>query len=235
MKLKCVIVDDEPNAVELLTLHVSKVPYLELSTVFYNSLEVITYTQHNKVDILFLDIQLPGIKGIDLISLLNRNIAVVFTTAYSQYAVESYEKNAVDYLLKPITFKRFMQAVTKAIEKRNAIAHENNVPVQENTYTFVKSGKQMLKVDYKSILYFEGDKEYVRMVTKTEKVLLYKRMKEIANELPENFIRIHNSCIINIDHIHKIEDNHVYLSDRRLPVSDTYRSDFLSRINRSLI
>src|SRR5687768_485576 len=120
MKLKCVIVDDEPNAVDLLTLHVSKVPYLELNAVFYNSLEVITYTQSNKIDILFLDIQLPSIKGIDLIGLLNPSVAVVFTTAYSQYAVESYEKSAVDYLLKPVTFKRFVQAVSKSIEKLNS-------------------------------------------------------------------------------------------------------------------
>jgi two-component system LytT family response regulator len=235
MKLKCLIVDDEPNAVNLLALYVSKVPYLELSTVFYNSLDVITYTQNNKVDILFLDIQLPGIKGIDLIGILSQNIAVVFTTAYSQYAVESYERNAVDYLLKPITFKRFVQAVSKSIEKLNAISKESQGTVKENSYTFVKSGKQVLRMDYKNILYFEGDKEYVRLVTKNEKVLLYKRMKEMANDLPDHFIRIHNSCIINIDHIIKIEDNHVYISDKRLPISDSYRGDFLSRINRALM
>jgi two-component system LytT family response regulator len=235
MKLKCLIVDDEPNAVNLLALYVSKVPYLELSTVFYNSLDVITYTQNNKVDILFLDIQLPGIKGIDLIGILSQNIAVVFTTAYSQYAVESYERNAVDYLLKPITFKRFVQAVSKSIEKLNAISKESQGTVKENSYTFVKSGKQVLRMDYKNILYFEGDKEYVRLVTKNEKVLLYKRMKEMANDLPDHFIRIHNSCIINIDHIIKIEDNHVYISDKRLPISDSYRGDFLSRINQALM
>jgi DNA-binding LytR/AlgR family response regulator len=230
-----VIVDDEPNAVDLLALHVGKVPYLELSMVFYNSLEVITYTQNNKVDLLFLDIQLPGIKGIDLIGVLSRNIAVVFTTAYSQYAVESYEKNAVDYLLKPITFKRFIQAVSKSIEKLNAISKGNQGPAKENLYTFVKSGKQVLKIDYEKILYFEGDKEYVRMVTMEDKVLLYKRMKEMASDLPGHFIRIHNSCIINIDHIIKIEDNHVYIADKRLPISDTYRNDFLARINQALM
>jgi two-component system LytT family response regulator len=235
MKLKCLIVDDEPNAVNLLELYVSKVPYLELSTVFYNSLDVITYTQNNRVDILFLDIQLPGIKGIDLIGILSQNIAVVFTTAYSQYAVESYERNAVDYLLKPITFKRFIQAVSKSIEKLNAISKENQRSGKENSYTFVKSGKQVLRIDYKNILYFEGDKEYVRLVSKNEKVLLYKRMKEMANDLPDHFIRIHNSCIINIDHIIKIEDNHVYISDKRLPISDSYRGYFLSRINQALM
>jgi DNA-binding LytR/AlgR family response regulator len=235
MKLKCVIVDDEPNAVDLLTLHISNVPYLELTKVFYNSLEVITYTRQNKVDILFLDIQLPGIKGIDLIPVLNDTMAVVFTTAYSQYAVESYEKNAVDYLLKPITFKRFILAVSKSIEKLNGIAKENRSGVTDNSYTFVKTGKQVLRVGYNDILYFEGEKEYVRMVTKDAKVLLYKRMKEMAHDLPTHFIRIHNSCIINIDHIIKIEDNHVYISDKRFPVSDTYRADFFSKINQSLI
>jgi DNA-binding LytR/AlgR family response regulator len=229
-KLTCLIVDDEPNAIGLLTSYIEKVPYLELRHSCYDAVEALAYLREHPVDLVFLDIEMHEMNGMELASLLNRDIKIIFTTAYSQYAVESYERNAVDYLLKPITFKRFMQAIVKLTEKNwpSEPAGANNIPADDST--FFKTGRAMIKVSYASIIFFEAQKEYAAVITETEKILIYKRMKDLEKELPNTFQRIHHSFIVNLRHIKKIEDNHVWIGNRKLSISEKYRSDFLKKL-----
>lgn len=240
MKLTCLIVDDEPNAVALLDSYVGQVPFLECRQLCYDAYEALTYLRQHPVNLVFLDINMPGLSGMDLAAIIRSKANVIFTTAYSQYAVESYEKEAVDYLLKPISFQRFMQAVMKVTDKLEKSARIES-PLQEgpasatDDFVFLKSGKQLIRVAYPSVLFFEGLKEYVKVVTATENILVYKRMKDLEAELPSVFQRIHHSYIINTAHISKIEDNHVQIGDRRIPMSEKYRAGFLARINQKLL
>jgi two-component system LytT family response regulator len=231
--ITCLIVDDEPNAVQLLEDHIRKVPRLVLKQKCYDAFEALHFLQSDQADLLFLDIQMPGLTGMELAAFLSKEQRIIFTTAYANYALEGYEYNAVDYLLKPITFKRFAQSINKALLAFSAV--QSIAPVEENDYIFIKSGKQILKLEYSQILFIEALKEYVNIVLPDGKVLAYKRMKDLEEQLPNNFLRIHNSYIINISHLEKIVDNHVQIGTAKLPVSASCKAQLLAVINRKLL
>lgn len=232
--ITCLIVDDEPNAVQLLEDHIRKVPRLILKQKCYDAFEALTFLQSDQADLLFLDIQMPGLSGMELATFLSKEQRIIFTTAFANYALEGYEYNAIDYLLKPITFKRFVQAINKAVLSFPAVTPV--APVEHlPDYIFIKSGKQIIKIAYIDILFIEALKEYVNIVLPDGKVLAYKRMKDLEEQLPENFIRIHNSYIINIQHLEKIVDNHVLIGNMKLPVSSSCRPQLLAMINRRLL
>jgi two-component system, LytTR family, response regulator len=237
MTITCLIADDEPLAVQLLEDYIQQAGELTLVHKCYNAIDAHAFLKQQPVDLLFLDINMPKLTGMELTSLLPPTQKIIFTTAYSEYAVQSYEKNAVDYLLKPISFERFMQAVAKTEklftggkpEKENTIASSDTASV------FIKSGKAIIKMSFHKIIFIEGLKDYVTFYTVDEKVVVYKRMKELEETLPANFIRIHNSYIINSNHIHKVEDNHVFAGMERIPVSEKYRECFLQKITSRLL
>lgn len=252
--ITCLIVDDEPNAVQLMEDHIRKVPYLQLKQKCYDAFEVLEFLKKDSVQLIFMDINMPQLSGMELAALLPKDQPIVFTTAYSSYALEGYEYNAVDYLLKPITFKRFMQAVTKAqtllgtslqdTAAKEAVAKDTPAkdavakdPAEKHAsgYIFVKTGKQISKVDYEKVLYLEALREYVNIVTADSKMMIYKRMKELEEQLPANFVRIHNSYIVNIDHIAHIADNQVLVGKVKLPISASYREAFLQMVNNRLL
>jgi two-component system LytT family response regulator len=237
--LTCLIVDDEPNAVQLLEDHIRKVPFLQLKQKCYDAFEVLEFLKGDTVQLIFMDINMPQLSGMELAAILPKEQPIIFTTAYSAHALEGYEYNAVDYLLKPITFKRFMQAVTKAQLLITAAKQETvtakEAPAKEAGYMFVKSGKQISKVEYDKVLYLEALREYVSIVTVDSKMMIYKRMKELEEQLPVNFVRIHNSYIVNIDHIEHIADNQVMIGKAKLPVSASYREAFLQLVNKRLL
>jgi two-component system, LytTR family, response regulator len=224
--ITCMIVDDEPNAVELLEDHIRKVPRLSLTHKCYDAFEALQVLQSNKVDLIFLDIQMPGLTGMELASFLQKEQRIIFTTAYANYALEGYEYNAIDYLLKPVTFKRFAQAINKALL---------TFVTAEADYIFVKSGKQIVKLAYEQILFIEALKEYVSIALPNEKVLAYKRMKELEEQLPAGFLRVHNSYIVNIQHIDKIVDNQVVIGHVKIPVSASCKPQLLELINKRLL
>jgi DNA-binding LytR/AlgR family response regulator len=177
---------------------------------------------------------MPKLTGMELATLLPPRTKIVFTTAYSEYAVESYAFETIDYLLKPITLKRFLASVQKIEQHFLKPAPEyppNAEPVQE--FFFVKSGKTFRKILLKDILYFEGEKDYVRLATGQEQLLIYRRLKDIEEQLKLPFIRVHNSYIINYEQLSKIEDNHIYIADKRIPVSEKFRERFMEVINRN--
>ncbi|NII25647.1 response regulator transcription factor [Pseudoflavitalea sp. X16] len=237
-RITCLIVDDEPNAVQLLEDHIRKVPFLQLKAKCYDAFEVLEFLKSDTVQLIFMDINMPQLSGMDLAAMLPKDQHIIFSTAYANYALEGYEYNAVDYLLKPVTFKRFMQAVTKAqalfAQPRQETVIASAVPAHAS-YIFVKSGKQLIKVEYDKVLYLEALKEYVSIVTADQKLMIYKRMKELEEQLPANFIRIHNSYIVNIDHIQHIADNQVVTGKAKLPVSASYRDAFLQVVNKRLL
>lgn len=229
-KITCLIIEDEPNAGQLLQDYISKVPYLSLSGTCFDALEAMELLSHTRADLIFLDINMPDLTGVELIHMLPKEQKVIFTTAYSEYAIQSYEYNAVDYLLKPITFKRFLMAVQKAAQLLpDAQRTASSAPQEE--YLFAKSDKKMIRVNLRDIIFFEALKEYVCIHTATQKIVTYKRMKELLEKLPSHFIRIHNSYIINGDHITRVEGNYVLVSDKNLPVGISYRDAFSAFIH----
>ena len=235
MNIRCIVIDDEPLAVQLLADYIQQVPFLSLEAVFFFFLYALAYLHHTAVELIFLDINMPKLTGMELVPLLGRHQKIIFTTAYTQYAIESYEKNAVDYLLKPITFERFMQAVTKVLSLSKE-THTPDEPTEPaNPSIFVKTGKAIVQLSLAEVDYIEGLKDYVVFVNNKERYLVYKRMKELESTLPSFFQRIHHSYIVNARKIEKIEDNHIHIQAYRLPISTKYRDSLMSYIHQKLL
>jgi len=234
MNLSCIIIDDEPDAVDLVELLVKQSTAWVLKAKCYNALEALAFLKMNQVDFIFLDINMPKLTGMELATLLPPRTNIVFTTAYSEYAVESYSFHTIDYLLKPITLKRFLASVEKIEQHflKSGLEYLPNIE-QAPEFIFVKSGKTVRKILLKDILYFEGERDYVRLATGQEQMLIYRRLKDMEEQLRPPFIRVHNSYIINYEQLSKIEDNHIYIADKRIPVSEKFRVRFMEVINKN--
>lgn len=236
MSLTCVIVDDEPLARNLLTEYVRKIPYLHLVEVCASPLAALEVLRNQPVDLLFLDIQMPEITGLTLLKVLQHKPLVVLTTAYSEYALESYELDVVDYLLKPISFDRFLRAVEKASQRQAAAPPVPEAPVKEpgQPYIFVKDGTKLVKIRVSDILYVEGLKDYVAIHTRQQKIVTLQRLKNLETQLPaDQFIRIHHSYIVSLEGIDTVHKDKVQVGKVYLPISDTYRKPFKDFIDRS--
>ncbi|HSZ32134.1 MAG TPA: LytTR family DNA-binding domain-containing protein [Puia sp.] len=235
MNLNCIIIDDEPNAVNLLEILIHQTTQWQLLAKCYDALEAIAFLKKNKVDFIFLDINMPKLSGMELAVLLPKETKIVFTTAYSEHAAESYTFQTIDYLLKPITLNRFLSS-TQKIEAHFNNRQTSNTPTStpEKEWFFVKSGKTLNKIRMEDILYFEGEKEYVRLVTITERILIYRRLKDIQEQLPLPFMRVHNSYIVNTRQISKIQDNHIYIAGKQIPLSEKFKTDFMTLIQQRL-
>jgi two-component system, LytTR family, response regulator len=233
MNLRCMIVDDEPNAVNLLEVLIGQTTSWELVARCYNALEAIAFLKDNRVDLLFLDINMPMLNGMELAGLLSEETAIVFTTAYFEHAADSYSFNTIDYLLKPITLKRFL-AATKKVEAyfRPRMPVTDKPAETGNEYFFVKSGTELRKILLPEILFFESRKEYVRVVTQTFEVLTYRRLKDIEAQLPMPFARVHHSYIVNIRQLNKIQDNHIHIGDMQIPIGEKFRDGLMEMIRR---
>ncbi len=237
--INCVIIDDEPKAIELLELYVSKVDFLNHVGSFNNSINAVSFVQENKVDLIFLDINMPDLNGIDFLKSISVKPMVIFTTAYSKYAVESYNFEAVDYLLKPILFPRFLKAVSRAQElfqlKAKPVSSEKKVKEisEKPEKILLKSGTDIHQVFINDILYIEGARNYLFVYTKDKKIMTLMRMKELEDQLPpENFIRIHKSFIISSKHIDLIERHQVTINEKQIPIGRNYREMFLKVISQ---
>ncbi len=233
--LKVLIVDDEFHARKLLSEYTSKLPFLELIGTAANVFEAMNVLQKERVDIMLLDIQMPEITGLEFARSLNNPPAVIFTTAYSEYAVESYELNVVDYLLKPVAFPRFLQAIGKVTGKKGDstpnISVERVEPLQEkpeDDSIVIKSGYKLYKINYSDLLYIEGQREYVTFHTTKQRITTLSALKDLEEKLPSGqFIRIHKSYIISIKHIDLIDKNILHIADKKLPIGGSYREELL--------
>jgi len=236
--MRCVVIDDEPFALDLIKDYIQRTPFLELSQFFSNPFKALDYLNREKVDVIFLDINMPELSGIQIIKALQSPPMVVFTTAYPEFAAESYEYNAVDYLVKPIKYERFLKAVSKASGLiRSAVQNRQNdtptVPRESKEPLFIKSGNQLVKVWPSEILFVEAAGNYMRFHTRERKVMSLLTMKDVLGMLSKDeFIRIHKSYIISLKHLEAIERHDVVVGGEQIPVGITYREQFLSRVNR---
>lgn len=236
MNLRCMIIDDEPNAVSLLEVLIGETTQWSLLAKCYNAIEALEFLKSNALDFIFLDINMPQLSGMELAGLLPKPVKIVFTTAYAEHAAESYNFNTIDYLLKPVTLKRFLASVQK-IEAAFALSlppEKATTSFDDNEYFFVKSGKTLKKLLLADIYYFEGEREYVRIVTGEEEILVYRRLKEIEEQLSPPFLRVHKSYIVNMKRAKQVLDNHVYIENKQIPVSDNFRAAFMEFINQKL-
>jgi two-component system LytT family response regulator len=237
--MKCVIIDDEPLAVDLLKDFVGKVESLELVNTFTNAIDAISIINQSTIDLIFLDIEMPHFTGIDFINAIEKKPLIIFTTAYSNYAVEGFNLGAVDYLVKPIPFHRFLKSVLRAqqiFNPQNSPVTTNipvSIPEIEQDFMFVRAEYENIKLNFSDILFIEGLKDYVKIYTTDNKyTLTLISLIKLENLLSsKGFARIHRSYIINIKHVKSIQKNKVIIAEKRLPISESYKTSFFEKIN----
>lgn len=229
--MKCIAIDDEPLALELISGYIQRTPFLELIESFTNPFKALEFLLKTPIDIVFIDISMPELTGIELLKSLPVLPKVIFTTAYSEHGAESYEYNAVDYLLKPLKYDRFLKAVNKAVD--STFSEKKEVINQYDNESFlIKSGSQTFKVLCEDIFYIEGAGNYITFYTKKGKIMSLLPLNEVLKMLPSHtFVRIHKSYIISIKHIEVIEKVRVIINKTPIPIGITYREHF-SRINK---
>ncbi|MEC5146393.1 LytTR family DNA-binding domain-containing protein [Chitinophaga sp. 212800010-3] len=236
-KIQCLIVDDEPLAAEVLQTYIGLVDHLSLAGICHNALEAMVFLQQHKVDLLFLDIRMPRLSGIDFLKALPRRPAVVFTTAYRDYAVEGFDLNVLDYLVKPIPFERFLAAIGKYHAQQGIAAPLASLsippasPSPGDNFIYLKADKKMIKVFHHEILYIESLKDYVKVKTITQDIITYQRITYLEEKLPdEKFLRIHRSYIIAIDKIKAFTASLIEVGGEELPVGRLYKEEVMKRI-----
>lgn len=235
--IRCIVVDDKPLAIDVLKHHISKVPFLTLSFSTVNPLEALNMVIEGEVDLVFLDIQMPELSGLQFMKIVKGKCLVVLTTAYAEYALEGFENDAVDYLLKPVSFERFYKAVEKAqlILKGLAETTKPNIETptleKEVKYIFVKTEYKLVRINVEDIIYVEGLQNYVIIYTPTEKITSLQTMKKTEEQLPsDQFMRIHKSFIVAINKINSIERNRVSIGDKTIALGEVYREAFYKAI-----
>ena len=234
MKFKCIIVDDEPPATRILEKYVEKVSFLENVGVFNDSMSALAFLNSNAVDVIFLDIQMPQLTGLQLSKIISKDIKVIFTTAYPDFALEGFELNAIDYLLKPIPFERFYQAVSKLNATIKAEVQNNSQP----NFIFIKTdGKnKFVKVFLSDILYVESLQNYVCIHTLNEQFITHSSLKNVIESLPQNdFVQIHKSYIIALKQIESTDSFSVFINSKELPIGATFKDAFFARIEENKI
>lgn len=237
--MNCVIIDDEPAAIDVLKFHLSSIPFVVIKKTFRDPLNALEYLPQHNIDLIFLDINMPKLSGISFPKFLQNPPLIIFTTAYSEYAVESYDLKAVDYLLKPIEFDRLLQAVMKAKQllegniRRDTSSPETSSDISEQTI-FIKSGSEFHQVFIQNIKYIESDGNYVTLHTGKRPILARYKISDVLELLPkEYFARIHRSYIVALKHIETVKKHAVVIDAREIPISSNYRQGFLKLINDS--
>jgi DNA-binding LytR/AlgR family response regulator len=232
--MKCIVIDDEPLGRQGIQMLVDEMPNVELLKEFGNPVEAGAYLQENEVDLIFLDIEMPRMSGIDFLRNLHNPPMVIFTTAYPQYALEGFELDVVDYLVKPIRFERFFKAITKAQAIKNAmdgVEEANNYAMADDDHVFVRADRKYIKLYLKDIDTIEGLKDYSIIHTNGEKTITAMNLKTIEGQLPHDvFIRVNKSYIVNKNHISQVESDNIYVGERQVPIGERYRQDFFDRV-----
>ena len=232
-RYKCIIIEDEPLAQNVLKKYIEDHPSLEFAAVCNDALEAQTILTQQNIHLIFLDINLPKLSGINFIKSLVHSPLVIFTTAYPEFAVEGFELNAIDYLLKPFSFERFVKAVNKAIEKLTVYNTQNNVE-KKSSFIFLKADKKIHRVELETIHYIEAIGDYMKVVTDSGQLIVNETMKKLQEELPvRSFMRVHKSFIISRNKIKFIEGNYIQVVDKSIPIGATYRNEVLASIDKT--
>lgn len=244
MILSCTIIDDEPLAVKLLESYVAKTPFLELRSTYSSAVEAVAGLTRQPVDLLFLDIQMPGLNGLEFAKIVDKRTRIVFTTAFSSYAVDGYKVNAIDYLMKPFGYADFLAAAQKALAYFEAVGQHSAAGAEADSGSdmspadgesfFVKSDYRIVRLAYRSIMYVEGLKDYVKIYTEGERraTVALTSMTRIDSFLPRNFIRIHRSFIVNMDYVDIIDRGQIVIAGRNINIGDSYKdavSEYVSK------
>ncbi|WP_298782443.1 LytTR family DNA-binding domain-containing protein [uncultured Polaribacter sp.] len=223
-KLTCVVVDDEPMAREIMATYIAKTPNLELIKSCKNASEAILFMQENLADIYFLDINMPEITGLSLAKIINTKAKIIFTTAYRDYAIDGFNLNVVDYLLKPIAFDRFLEAIQKVTF--NKISNET-----ANDFMFVRADRKMVKIDFNSILYIESLSDYVKIITSTKTIVTRETISSLEQKLAsKNFMRVHRSYIVSFKNISSYTNEFVEIEKKAIPISRSYKESVLQKL-----
>jgi len=240
MKINCIAIDDEPLALDIIKAYCAKIPFLNLTGTFSNAIDTLDYLRNNTVDLMFLDIQMEELTGIQLLNSLKNKPLVIFTTAYNQYALQGFDLDVLDYLLKPIPFERFVKSANKALDQMQKMApwpvsekpEKQNV-TRNNTFFFVKTETRIEKVNAAEVLYVEGMGDYWRIVTRTRRIMTLMNAKGIEEILHEpEFCRVHKSFFVAVDKIEFVERKQIKIGEILIPVSDTYQKNFFELIEK---
>lgn len=235
MNIRCIVIDDERLAREYIKQYISKVPQLELVGDFNSPLKAMEAIKNEQIDLIFLDIQMPDITGIEFMKTLQAKPEVIFTTAYQEYAIEGFNLSAIDYLLKPFSFERFYQAVNKVIDKlegqKNKEESATTAPSQTSfadSYLTIRADRKFYKINFSDILYIEGQKAYVSFYTTSKRITALASLRDLEESLPKDqFIRIHKSYIVSIREINSLEGNMIEIKDQKLPIGKSYKDEIL--------
>ncbi len=223
--IKCIAIDDEPPAIELVKEYIGKVSFLELQGVYYSSLKALESLHEKPVDLVFMDINMPDLSGMNLSRLLPEQTRVIFTTAYEQYALESYKVHALDYLLKPFSFEDFLNSATKAKEY---FSLKKDAPYRKNEdYFFVKADYKLIKIVWKDILFIENQKDYVKIyLSDGRAIMTLMSLKSLEEKMPRNaFMKVHRSYIVSLQHLTTVERNRIVIGKHYIPVSEAYKAE----------
>lgn len=239
MKITCIAVDDEPLALELIEEYIKKIPHLYLVRTFNNALDTLEFLKDNKIDLILLDIQMDDLTGVQLVKVLRNKPMVIFTTAYDKYAIEGYDLEITDYLLKPISFERFLKAINKVYDRLNEQSANkpdiNRIVMQndDEKYFFVKSDSKLIKINYDDVLFIEGQRDYLMIHTIMGNIMTLLNFKSMECILKgKKFCRVHKSFIVSIDKIIRIEHNTIKIEDKSIPISKSYQSAFFNMIKK---
>jgi DNA-binding LytR/AlgR family response regulator len=232
MSFSCIIVDDEPNALHLMQDYIGRTLLLDLKGTFSDAVEALEFLRKKKaVDVIFTDVNMPMLSGMDMADILPRSQRFIFTTAYSEHALSSFSYYVIDYLLKPISFKRFSQSVAKI--EQSFLHSTKDTSAVDQEFIFVKSGKQFIKIIFSEIFFIMGAKEYVSIQTRKGKILVYIRMKGIGDLLPNYFMRVHHSYIVNTKYLERVQSGIVVVAGINIPVSDSYKNSVIVFVDKT--
>lgn len=237
MKIKCIAIDDEPLALKQIASYIAKTPFLELIGSCKSAFEAMEVLSKEKIDLMFVDIQMPDLTGIDFVKSLNKEQKIIFTTAYQEYALEGFKVDALDYILKPFGYDEFLKSVNKAKAYFELVQNKSIEIESKDDYLFVKSEYKIRRIDLNEILYIEGLREYVKIVLKNEKpVLSLMSLKSLEEKLPEaRFMRVHRSFIVNLNEVTTIERSRIIFDKTYIPVSDQYKDRFQEFLGKKFI
>ncbi len=230
--MRCVITDDEPIALEILEDYINMVPGLNLIAKCRNAMETFIILKQEKVDILFIDIKMPGISGLDFVRSLTKAPVIIFTTAYRNYAADGFDVDAADYLLKPISIDRFLRAVNKAMNIGPSIKDLASNNIYKRNFLLLKTDRGLVKIDYNQIYFFEAMENYVKVNLKDKQIISLNTMRSLEETLPPNFIRIHRSYIVNLEKIEIFQKNNFTIGNKNLTVGKNYRKIVAAYINQ---
>ena len=232
--ISCLIIDDEAIAREIVATHLSKIKNINVIDSFSNAIDALNFLRHQDIDLIFLDINMPDISGISFAKSLKNNIKIIFTTAYRDYAVEGFELQAVDYLLKPISFERLLISVNTYFEVYNNPIEKGHNQIETNNFMFVRSDRRMLKINFDDIVYIESYSDYIKIHLKDKTTIVTREtISAIEAKLPkDNFIRIHRSYIISLNNIDSFTNEQIVISEKSLPISRSYKKEVLAILEK---